>query len=130
MLQFEESSEYYTKIKVCSHLLSIFIFLAFAAVQTVGVVFDVLNYVNIVLESVFLLLNVVISYKIVKMLKVFEFREVKSTINWVRVITIFSTLSLVIRIVVNVLSETEGSGFPVPETDLDGKSKLLHFGIL
>lgn len=131
LFRFEESSEYYSRIKKYSHIVTAFVTLTLIVVQTLGIIFSVFTYVNICLEFIFIFLNLVITYKIVKSFQIFEFGEVKGLLIWIYVTCGSVIVSYTVRITINIMSFfNKDEEFPVRSMDLDGKSKLIHFGIL
>lgn len=98
--------------------------------QILGIIFHVWVYINIILEVLFIYSNIHITHKIVRSFRIFEFRETKSTLIWVYLITVSVLVSLLTRIAFNIMSLAGKDDYPVKDMDLNGADKLIHLGII
>lgn len=87
MFRFEEDSDYYERVRTLSHVITGCGFAFLVVVQTIGIILEIFNYVHFTVEIVALLLNFIVTYKIIRSFKIFEYREVKKTIKWVYAIS-------------------------------------------
>lgn len=130
LFRFEESSEYYSKIRKYFHIWTALVILTLLIIQTLGLYFKIWVYVNVILEIIFVILNTFITYKIIKSFQVFEFHETKSTLRWIYVIAWSSLVSFIVRIFFNIASFFGQNDYPISEMDLEGKDKLIHLATI
>ena len=87
MLRFESESDYYSRVKTLSHIIIAFVFIFLLILQAIGLIFKVINYIHLSLEIVVIVSSLIITYKTVKSVRIFETREVNRSIAWICIIS-------------------------------------------
>ncbi|CAI2374014.1 unnamed protein product [Moneuplotes crassus] len=130
LFRFEESSEYYSKIKCFSHIFAAGMVALVAISQSLGIILDIHTYINTSLEVIFVVINLYLTWKIVKYFTIFDFNETKAICKWVLILTASILTSYIARICINIFGFVTNYNLLVTGVNLNGKSKMVHFSII
>lgn len=85
---------------------------------------------NAILDLILIILNIIITYKIIRSFRIFDFHQAKAILRWIYLITVSMLVSYCIRLYFNFCAFFGSSNLPVKDMDLDGVSKMTHMGII